>query len=340
MKFGDLKMRVIAITSLLALAACGGGGAQDVAPTGVSANAQALAFATKAGEAPANGLGFATDTSVTEDIDGAGPINVKVAGAFTDHETGETRLIISDETVTITDLDDEVFVITLNGDTLSFFEGGGPESVVGGAAWSSSTFTTGDVSETRSIFVYERAENPDLTGEFDAELLYVVGLETDPNEVEALTGTVAYIGLLSGFGQLLDLDGNLIDSEVSISGDIEITAAFDDLNTVNGALDASYSSDDGDIANEVKMTFGTGIDGNGYAADLNCTSGCTGNASVLAGAFYGQDALETSGLIGFDITSSVENPDDPDAPFETQFISGAGFTATQDGVVGGGGMLQ
>ncbi len=330
-------MRATAMISLLALAACGSGGS-GANPDNLSERAQALAFGTKAGEPAANGLAFATEDTTLADVDGAGPINIKVVGAITDHESGETRLVILDETVTSTGNDLENFVVTLNGETLAFMEGAGPASVEGGEDWNSETFTEGAVSATRSIYVYARGENPDLNGEFDAELFSVVGFETDPSELAAIMGSVTYSGILEGYGQLLDLDGNLIDDEVNISGGIEITAAFDDLDTVNGSLNASYGPDEGsDFENTVKMTFSAGIDGNGYAADLNCTSGCVDQSSVIAGAFYGHDALETSGLIGFDITSTVANPDDPNAPFETQFIGGSGFTATQDGVVGGGG---
>ncbi len=330
-------MRAIAMISLLALAACGGGG-PGANPGGLSERAQALAFGAKAGQAPANGLPFATEEMTLADVDGAGPISIKVVGAITDHESGETRLVILDETVISTGDDLGDFVVTLNGETLAFVEGAGPASVEGGEDWNSETFTEGAVSATRSIYVYARGGNPDLNGEFDAELFSVVGFETDPAEIAAIMGSVTYSGILEGYGQLLDLDGNLIDDEVNISGGIEITAAFDDLDTVNGSLNASYGADEGsDFENTVEMTFSAGIDGNGYAADLNCTSGCVDQSSVIAGAFYGHDALETSGLIGFDITSTVANPGDPNAPFETQFIGGSGFTATQDGVVGGDG---
>lgn len=328
-------MRVIAMTSLCALAACGGGGGgSDAAPEGLSERAQALAFGAQAGEAAANGLPFATDTSTLEDIAGAGPAKVKLVGAFTDHESGETQLIILDETATVTTDEDEIKLVTFNGQTLEFDEGSGPASVEGGTEWSLDTaFTSGDLSSTNSIYVYEGEENTELTGEFDAELFFVVGFETDPSEIEAINGSVTYFGELSGFGQLLDLDGNLVANEVSVSGDIEIVASFDDPNAVNGTLNASL--DTVSFVDAVEMDFSAGINGNGYAADLNCTSGCSDQSSILAGAFYGQDALETSGLIGFDITSTVESPDDPNGPFDAQFVGGAGFTATQDGELGG-----
>jgi len=44
------------------------------------------------------------------------------------------------------------------------------------------------------------------------------------------------------------------------------------------------------------------LDGNDFAADPACED----SASNIAGVFYGEDALETSGLVGFDATFETE----------------------------------
>ncbi len=320
-------MKKIVFTSLLALAACGSSGTSSDT---VDVTAAALSFGTSSGSAAANGLDFATALSDLSDVEGAGPINIKVARALTDWDSGTTRLVISDETLEVESLNDGYFAITLNGERLVFDAEGNPEATANGSTWESYFNTEGQVSGTGAIYDYARGQDPMLTGEFDTEAFFVFGIETDPAEIAVMVGEVVYNGGLEGYGQLLDASGNVFIEEVNVQGSIELTVSFDDTDTVNGSLNASLFGDGEDSLNTVDMTFSTGIEGNGYAADLVCTDGCADQSSIIAGAFFGEDALETSGLIGFDISAEIENPDVPETLIDTRFISGAGFTATQD----------
>ena len=309
-------MKQVTIPALLLLAACGGGGGgggSDSSSAPTNTTGQQLSFATTDSDASSNGLPFANSASTVADVEGAGEIDIKVVRALTDYDSGTTQLVISDETVTIDNFegaDLDVLTITLDGET--FVVGGAnPTDNANGEPWFIDRFTSGDASETLSILSYAGEENPDFTGEFDSEAFFVVGFETDPDEIANLVGEIIYTGEFAGFGQLIDADGTDINisSEVFIGGDIDITANFND-DTADGVLTAVES----DISFDTE--FSADIEGNGFAANLTCTNGCTDSASGIAGAFYGEDGLETSGIIGFDVQTE-----------EGQFIGGAGFTA-------------
>jgi len=330
-------LRLVIIPSLVCLAACGSNsGSSDSDQTVVEAAQIEENFffplpGTRAGASPSSGLGFATNDSALEDVDGAGEINVQVVRTVTDHEAGETRLVLTNEVAEFTSIFSDVASITIDGETLVFDFGSNPESVPGGQLWIVETPLTGDVSGIVNAYVYESAENPSLSGEFDSDAYFVVGFETDPAEIAALTGTATYVGEMFGYGQVVDAnDGSLLDSEVEIEGEITINADFADLGTVNGGFSAEMSGGfDNRFANSVEMDFDADLDGNGYVANLNCSSGCSENASEIAGAFFGKDAIETTGVVAFDITETLEDQNAPGTFIETQFLSGAGFLAEQ-----------
>ena len=310
-------MKKISIPVLLVLAACGGG--SDGGGGGVSTNAttQQLSFATTDSDASSNGLPFANSESTVADLEGA-EIDIKVVRALTDYDNGTTQLVISDETITIDSLDgagEDVFTITLDGET---FVVGGENGTANanGVPWNTDRFTSGSASTTASIFSYAGEADPNFTGEFDSEAFFVVGFETDPDEIANLVGQIMYTGGFAGFGQLIDADGT-ISNERFVTGDIDITANFDD-GTVDGTLTSGEIEVSAGIDASFDAEFSTGIEGNGFAADLACTNGCTDSTSGIAGAFYGEDGLETSGLIGLDVQIDAG-----------QFIGGAGFTAEQ-----------
>ena len=299
-------MKQVTIPALLLLAACGGGGSDS-------------SSAATGSDASSNGLPFANSASTVADVEGAGEIDIKVVRALTDYDSGTTQLVMSDETVTIESFDgadQDVFTITLDGETFVVDGENGTDNA-NGEPWIADRPTSGEASGTLSIRSFAGAADPDVTGEFDSEAFFVVGFETNPDQIEAIVGKVMYTGEFRGFGQVLDADGAVVDSQVFVGGDVNITAAFDDISTVEGSLIGTGSSPESSVPFDT--AFSANIEGNGFAADLTCTNGCTDNASSIAGAFYGEDALETSGIIGFDVETNDGQ----------QFIGGAGFTAEQ-----------
>ena len=98
--------------------------------------ALALAFGTRSGATEAaNGLDFATALSDLENLEGTGAVKVKMVRALTDWDSGTTRLVISDETLGVDSIDEELFAITLNGERLVFDEGGNPVATANENEW-------------------------------------------------------------------------------------------------------------------------------------------------------------------------------------------------------------
>ena len=187
-------------------------------------------------------------------------------------------------------------------------------------------YITSEVSATGAVYAYEDAENPALTGEFDTEAFFAFGYETDPDEIAALVGTAIYSGDFAGYGQVIDpATGGVIQSEQKFSGTIDLMADFGASSpSVSGDLDGTFDFD----GTVFSTSFSAPIEGNGFAGSLDnmtCTDAVCLSDSELAGAFFGTNALETSGLLGMNVRVI---PDvDPDG--EYRFISGGGFTATQ-----------
>jgi hypothetical protein len=279
----------------------------------------------------ANGQPFAVSDSVLEDLEEAGTIKVKVVRALTDWDSGATRLLVSSETLSLSNDDitsslDNI-TLTLNGEIIELV--GGSAEVANNPlnSWSSYLNTVGDVSATGTVYTYEYAEDPNLTGEFDTEAFFAFGFETDPDEIAALVGTAIYSGDFAGFGQVIDPStGDVILSEREFSGTITLTAEFGATTPdVSGDLDGNINYADGSFT-DFTASFSAPIKGNGFAGSLDnmtCTDAVCLSDSELAGAFYGTDALESSGLLGMNVRVI------PDADDEYQFISGGGFTATR-----------
>lgn len=306
-----------ATTALMALGACSAG-------TGFFSSSETLAVGTT-GNASANGLPFAVSTSVVQDLETAGTMDVKVVRALTDWESGATRLVISSEKLTLSPGDIgsglDNMTITLGGETLVFNSGSAPASN-GQGPWSAYVNTQGAVSGTGTVYNYEYGSNPALSNEFDTEAFFVFGFETDPDEIVALMSTVTYNGSFDGYGQVIDPQtGGVISSEEGFNGSIALMADFDN-NNITGDLNGAFDYD-----GTVFMTsFAAPIQGNGYIGSLDsmsCTGATCASSSQIAGAFYGTDGAETSGLLAVDVQV------DPNSASPYRMIGGGGFTATQ-----------
>jgi hypothetical protein len=252
---------------------------------------------------------------------------IKVVRAQTDWDTGATRLVISNETLTLSpgaiagDLDD--VVITLSGETLNFLGGAAPASS-GQGDWFSYIVTSGAVSGIGAIYSYAGGSDPFLSGEFDSEAFFAFGYETDPDEIVALVGSAIYSGAFDGYGQVINpTTGVVISSEEEFFGTITLIADFDGApGSVDGSLVGTFDYSGTSFA----VDFAAPIEGGGYLGALDmmtCSSATCTSDSALAGAFFGTGALETSGIIALDVTV------DPVGADAYRFLSGGGFTATQ-----------
>ena len=288
-------MRTVHSIAILATAALSG----CTANGGFFGGTNSLFIGTRSASQSANGLPFAVPASVVADLESAGSIDVKVVRTLTDWESGATRLLISDETLTLTagDLANSIddITLTLDGEALAFVAGVAPTSN-GQSDWQSYVNSLGQVSGSGAVYSYNYGPSAVLSNEFDSEAFFVFGYETDPDEITALVGQMLnYNGSFEGFGQVIDpANGGVLSSEEYFSGTLALTADFTG-GTVTGDLDGSFDYD----GTPFTTSFTAPIEGNGYLGTLDtmtCTNAVCVSNSQIGGAFFGSDALETSGL--------------------------------------------
>lgn len=313
-----IRTQVTAISALIVLGACSAG-------TGFFGGQNDLFIGTNSASSSANGLPFAIPGAVLADLESEGEIKVKVVRSYTDWESGTTRLLISDEKLTLgsnsTSNGLEDIVLTLGGETL-IFVGGLAAASNGQDDWRTYIATSGAVSGVGALYSYEDSENVALSGEFDSEGFFTFGYETDPDEIVALVGSVIYNGSFNGYGQTIDPStGNVVSSEQEFLGTITLTANFDS-NDIEGTLDGTFDYSGTDF----ETSFSAPIEDNGYLGTLDsmtCSDAiCLSNAEI-GGAFFGVDGQETSGVIGMDVRVIPNVGDD------YRLIGGGGFTAQQ-----------
>lgn len=303
----------------LAMAGCSSSGG------GFFSSQETLEIGTTSSSNSSNGLPFAVASSVIDDTETAGPINVKIVRALTDWDSGSTRLLISSETLTLApgDLGNGLdnMTITVGGETLSFVSG--TTVSANGQTWSSYLNTVGNVSATGSVYSYEGGPSTSISGAYDTEAFFAFGYETTPSEIAALVGNAVYNGVFDGFGQVLDPGtGDVLANERGVTGTISLTADFDN-GDIGGALDGTIG-----YAGGVGFTadFSAPISGNGYVSSLDnltCTGASCVSNSDIAGVFYGADAPETSGIMSLDVQVA------PTGGGAFQYLGAGGFTALQ-----------
>ncbi len=279
----------------------------------------ALNIGTQSTTESANGLPFADEIDPeTYEVDDS-PITVRLVRFETDYATGESRVIVTDETLVIP-LDSEGLAgeFTFRGENVTFVDTTDPDepdSLTGraelaiGQSLRVFSNSSGDYGEALSVYTYDRDQN---TG-FDSEGSFVIGFETNPDALPS--GSTTYVGDFFGFGNTLDLDDNVIVQETAIRGDIGFDVAFGGTGDIEGSLtfNAFEFVEDGEDIELFGDTllFNTTLSGNGFSAVASvtseCLSGCT-SATQIGGAFFGPNAEELIGLAGIDYTN--ENVDD------------------------------
>ncbi|MGI9391259.1 MAG: transferrin-binding protein-like solute binding protein [Boseongicola sp.] len=316
-----LNKVILAGIILFAVSACGG---VAIAPSRPG-NPQFF-IGSETAEAAANGLEFSDGTQTVADVE-TRDIQVKFARFVRDPTTGEARIVLSDEMVTLpvtfTEYNDRDIVMTLDGETLTFVDGEATLSS-GQSLWSYMNYKMAH-SGTGAVYSYGQY-NEAIDDPFDMEGFFAFGFETDPNEIAALSGTATYTGSYFGYVQTFDLGGSLTASELRTIGAINLESDFSQAN-VSGRLTGWI--DPASDNTEYELIFlGAPIVGNGFvgSADITCPAGasCT-SETYVGGAFFGQNGAEISGVVGIDET--VVEPGDNEG---YQIVGAAGFSSAKD----------
>ena len=271
-----------------------------------------------------NALVYADDTVDVSDVE-AETMQVKLVRYVRDPDTDALSLEISDETATLavgfTNRTDQDMTLTLDGETLVFSDLRATHS--SGQIYRSYLNRALVHSGTAGIYSQE-AFNPVLLGDTEEmEGFFAFGYQTDPSEIAALSGSVDYTGSYYGYGQLTDMDGNILDNELRTNGGILLEVNFND-SQISGYMTGAFFKAAGDEAYSM-FFLDADILGNGFVAspDTLCAAGASCvSASSLAGVFYGENSAEISGVIGFD-----ETVDPPGADEATRFVGTAGFSS-------------
>ena len=275
-----------------------------------------------------NVLEFADGVQTLADIEER-TFNVTVARFVRDTDTGEGSIRVSEETVTLasgfttgeaTDL-----TLSLDGDVLTFVNGraamGSGQTVWGYLNFKLDRPTTH--SATGGFYSYEKYLEASESTVQETEGYFAIGFQTDPDEILEMSGPMEYLGEYHGFGQLLDVENRLLDDELVTNGRISITVDFD-RSSASGVLNGVFDPKGADDAYQMFFVDAP-LDGNSFAAapDMVCAPGaaCT-SATNLGGSFFGPEADEISGVIGFDETTEIGDT-------TTRFIGAAGFSTTR-----------
>ncbi len=322
---------------LLALAACGGSSSSTDAAGDVSriiTGADALNIGTTSTTESANGLPFAIEGAEIDPEGGLPGATVRLVRFISDNQTGETVLQVTEEFATITTFQDEEGLsgtLTFNGETVVFVEGEGQLDdgtdififVNQGGDWSA-------VISPYSYAYYDDEDGMSPSAGLNTEGSFVVGLQTNPNNMPTEMGTTTYSGEFSGYGTLLDLEGEggVIANEVGISGGTILNAAFGDGN-IGGSLFFGTEGIEGDLIEEnvfaeLELTEAD-ILGNGFVTDANTVLECGGinctSATQIGGAFFGPNGEEIAGTAGIDFSQENEGG-------SVRFVGAGGFIAT------------
>ena len=281
----------------------------------------------------ANGLVYADGSQALSDVEGL-TLGVKVVRFLRDPDTDETVIVLSNEVAVLpigfTRFADGSASATLDGETLTFETVGAGSRVFGATELDNGqeirTYMNFGLQHSGTVGLYSNADiSPSFEGEGIAtEGFYAIGYETHPGTIATLGGTATYLGSFFGFGQTVDLEGTVLDSEVENIGAIAIDVDFD-RQSASGVLQGAFDLAEG--AFDYNMVFfDAAITGNGFvgAPDMICDANvtCTANSS-LGAVFYGGSASEISGVIGFDQTIDP-NGSEP----ATRFVGAAGFSTS------------
>ena len=279
--------RVFATLGLLGLAACGGSSTNGPVTT----------------VDPVSPSGFATANSIV-----TGGSSFDVQNAF--------RLLGDPNGNIVIDGQDLEYIISDDGSTVTVVVAG--ETYVLEQSFNGYTFSDGStfVNASRIFAPIPEAEIVDVFAVVDNNLndaTFVIGFDTDPAEVAALSGTAQMNGEIFVTARN---DFDVANGE----GDVTIDVNFN-TDTISGDFNIR-DSDDGVFEFAIPTSSfaleSTDIVGNGFTGDISLTSGDidgTITSATYTGRFFGEDARAAGGQI----VAQIDSPDF-DSP---TFVEGA-----------------
>lgn len=237
-----VKKSLPAAILLFILGACGTSSADrtpsDINPAAeinivTTSDALNIGSASFAGGTP-TGLPFAVLYTSPDDPDFPTEITVRLVRVETDYTTDETSIIVSDEV--LSDLfggTDLAGKLTYNGELVTFSPDGlGPLN--NGQTLEIEFSEGGDVQNATIADVY--SYGPGDTG-FDSDGFFIIGFETSPDGLIGQSDeTVTYFGVNDGYGNLLYLDGDVIETgiEISVTSDTSVNFYSGEVSGVFG----------------------------------------------------------------------------------------------------------
>lgn len=290
--------------TVLVLAACGSsGGGEDAAP-----EPGGLFFGSTDPAASGNGLAFAGGGGNINNLEGQ-TATILIPRTIVNDGTGEGLQELFEGQITFGSGTDITLIV--DGEMLNFVDG-----VATRDDGSIIRITELDERNSQVLLFQVLADGIDGGRIEEKEFAhFVVGFETNPDDIAVLTGTVSYVGNIDGV--LLNAAGSG-GASGDVTGSIDLTATFDtsevfgDVNLVTDAAVIDL------VLDPVAIT------GNGFAGDLTaefCTAGtCTSN-SEIGGVFMGFNATHIGGVIDLDVSIEDANGN------TTDFIGNAGFIA-------------
>lgn len=271
----------LALLPIAALTACGGSGANfdnriQVAPTSSSGYATRSSFISRSNQT------ISTDITLIESLDGR-PANRQIV------QVGVELQPIAGS---------DGFTVTVSGQDVTVFWDADRGFYYGEAAGSSVSLYAINESETGQVATYWAFLTHDVADPSNG--LYgpvTIGINSNPAEVDALTGTATYNGRA---GVAVSADDRSFHAYAD--GEIEITANFQS-STLAGemALSEVENVREGDIEmNDVTILIDeTSFAGNGFQTTMTVDPTDLGLASIgeseVSGQFYGHNGSDIGG---------------------------------------------
>ena len=270
-----------------------------------------LAFGSAVGAAARNGLPYATEATSKTDFDGT-VVTVRLLTQRHVLADGTVDVVARDTTFepeTVTAGGVVSGYITIEGERIRMTSTATPDST--GVNWWTQTYQVGDFANLVGVYTYALPEDgfgndPEAEGAADYDAYFIVGFETNPGEVAALSGSVTYAGGFAAYGNVLDGERNILVRGAESFGDASLIAQFG-----SGLVVLEFSGEIPGFGSFTAASDGMAIDGNGFTGTLHfpvCPEGttCTSD-SRIGGVFYGPDAATAGGLIHFDAVAVTED---------------------------------
>lgn len=269
--------RVLATLGLLGVAACGGSSSSGPTVVPVSATG----FAT-ANSAVTGGDSFEVDLAIRTLEAGDGTYVI-------DRQDISYSISADAQQVTLT-IAGEDYITTFNGNTYVYNENGN---------FVSAQIIDGRVPEAVLVEVFALIDE-----QLNSSLL-VIGDDTNPTEIAALSGTATMNGTIF-------IDARNESGDGFASGPLELNVDFN-ANSVSGDFsleDDGFSAAEFTIPSSSFSLNATEIVGNGFEGSISQTSGDlegTLSDAVYSGRFFGQNAPTAGGQIGAVVTADDDS---------------------------------